>query len=77
MCADTCLSQSLSRYRLSLSQVLSEAPSLSRGGPPESIEVCSKSRWMNEDSFVTWLKIFVCDVQFSMQNPSLLIMYSQ
>jgi hypothetical protein len=64
------------KKELGLPRVLSEDTSHSRRVPPGSIYLCSKVGWMNKGLFGIWLKTFVSDVQSSIQNPTLPLMYT-
>ncbi|KAI4466323.1 hypothetical protein MML48_3g00001809 [Holotrichia oblita] len=45
-----------------------------KNGPPGSIYKCSKTGWINEDLFRTWLKHFAQFVHVSVENKILLVL---
>lgn len=49
-------------------------PLLQKGGPQQAIYCCSKSGWITEDLFVTWLQHFQKITKCSMSDPVLLIL---
>lgn len=49
-------------------------PVLQKGGPPGSIYTCTKSGWMTEEAFCTWLHHFANNNHPSKEDPVLLIL---